>query len=169
MRAPNIDPEFYTIQVTSVAGEKGEVLVELYDVDGRGLARPINLSVRSAVSAGQPVMVPGFVTRGQGMTTLFIRAVGPGLADFGVENNLPDPVLQFYRDDEVIGSNIGWSTGDDPTGVELAGETAGAFALSPNGLDSALLMSVLPGPYTAHVSSESGRNGAVLVEVYEIY
>jgi hypothetical protein len=45
----------------------------------------------------------------------------------------------------------------------------GAFAWSdPQSNDSALLVTLPPGPYTAHVSGASGDTGVALVEVYDV-
>jgi hypothetical protein len=47
--------------------------------------------------------------------------------------------------------------------------TVGAFAwTSPASLDSALLVSLPPGPYTAQVSGVKGDSGVALIEVYDV-
>ncbi len=45
---------------------------------------------------------------------------------------------------------------------------AGAFALNEDSFDAAMLESLPPGAYTAHVTSADGvSSGVALVEVYE--
>src|SRR5690606_14961984 len=71
----------------------GAALVEIYDAAIEDLAaRLINLSARTALSINGDVTV-GFVLAGNTPRTVLIRAVGPGLATFGVAGTLADPQL----------------------------------------------------------------------------
>ena len=44
---------------------------------------------------------------------------------------------------------------------------SGAFALNSSSTDSALLVTLPPGIYTAQVSGKNGATGVALIEVYE--
>jgi hypothetical protein len=80
---------------------------------------------------------------------------------------MPDPQLTLYSSQNtVLASNAGW--GGNPLISQL--DTAVfAFALT-NGAsaDSALVITLPPGAYTAVGSSVSGTAGVALVEVYEV-
>ena len=49
-----------------------------------------------------------------------------------------------------------------------AARQTGAFALVPGSADSALLVTLPPGAYTAVLDSPTGAGGVALVEVYEV-
>ena len=58
-----------------------------------------------------------------------------------------------------------------PTAVLVAGAAglaAGAFPLASSSADSALLINLAPGAYTAQVSAASGGAGVALIEVYDL-
>src|SRR5208283_2076949 len=96
-----------------------------------------------------------------------IRGAGPALAQFGVSGTLPDPLLQLYQGGAtVIGSNAGW--GGDAQ-IALTAASVGAFSWGVGATaDSALLVTLAPGAYTAEVSGASGDTGVALVEVYDV-
>jgi hypothetical protein len=45
---------------------------------------------------------------------------------------------------------------------------AGAFALTAGSADSAMVITLPPGAYTAEVSGADGGTGVALVEIYEL-
>ena len=98
--------------------------------------------------------------------TVLIRASGPALTPLGVTGVLPDPQLQLYSGSTVINSNAGWGGN---AALATAASNVGAFTwsnLSSN--DSAILVTLPPGAYTAIVSGVSGDTGVSLVEVYDV-
>jgi hypothetical protein len=54
-----------------------------------------------------------------------------------------------------------------PVAIHAPVET-GAFAFAPHSADSALLLSLSPGRYTAEVSSPDNTTGPALIEIYEL-
>jgi hypothetical protein len=131
-------------------------------------ARLTNLSVRAQVGTGAGVLIPGFVVAGSGSETLLIRADGPGLAQFGVPGILAQPTLAVYDSTgAVVASNTGWGTNSNPSQIAAVAAQVGAFALAPGSADCALVVSLPPGTYTAHVSGVGGTTGVALAEVYE--
>jgi len=44
----------------------------------------------------------------------------------------------------------------------------GAFSLTPGSTDSAMVLTLPPGTYTAEVSGSDGGTGIALVEIYEM-
>src|SRR5690606_14985736 len=94
-----------------------------------------NISVRTNAAAGQ-IITPGFVIRGTGTKRVLIRAVGPGLEQFGLTGVMPNPKVTVYRSDEtVIASNDDWN-------ASLANAIAavGAFAITLGSRDAVLLV-----------------------------
>lgn len=121
----------------------------------------INLSNMGIIDAGD-VVIPGFVVAG-GKAKVLIRAIGPSLQFFGVPDYIGDPQLQLFRDQIAITLNDNWE-GDEA--IAQAAEAVGAFALPPDSQDSAILIELDPGNYTAHASGVNNVTGRVLVEVY---
>lgn len=155
----------YTLQLTGKAGATGNALVELYDTAApssitANSARFTNLSARTFGGTGNDTLIVGFNVTGTGSRRLVIRAVGPGLAAFGVTGTMADPKIELYSGQNKIGENDNWDTS-----TLAAQQAVGAFAL-PNGSRDAVLVTTLnPGGYTVQITG--GTTGVVLVEAYE--
>jgi hypothetical protein len=67
----------------------------------------------------------------------------------------------------MVGTNTGWQTAADSSEITSVGSAVGAFALTAGSLDSALILSLQPGNYTAQVAGAGGTTGVALVEVYQ--
>lgn len=164
-------PSGYTIHVTGSDGGTGVALAEVYEVDGTLPARRLsNISTRGFVATGSGVMIPGFVVTGSAFTTLLLRAVGPGLAGFGIQSPLADPVLGLHQqsDGRLLITNDNWSSMPNANLVPAAVAGTGAFTLADGSRDATLLVVVAPGIYTAIASGLGGTSGLALVEVYEV-
>ena len=118
------------------------------------------------VGTGGDILIAGFVIGGTTAKTVLVRASGPALVPFGVTDTLPDPQLTLYSGNTVLASSRGWG------GVSEIANTAaavGAFAWTdPNSSDSALLITLPPGAYTAQIAGASGDTGVALVELYDV-
>lgn len=125
-----------------------------------------NLSCRAQVGAGDGVIIPGFVLSGTTARTVLVRAVGPGLASFGVAGALADPTITVFRGSTTIASNDNWQEQTNPQAVATAAVTTGAFALAAGSKDSALVLTLDPGAYTFRVAGAGTTTGVALVEVY---
>jgi hypothetical protein len=114
------------------------------------------------VLTGNDVMIGGFVIQGDGPRTVVIRAGGPSLAAFGIANPLANPTLELVRssDQAIIASNDDWRTAANAAQVSASG-----FAPS-NDLESAILVTLQPGAYTAIVRGAGGGTGIGIVEVF---
>jgi hypothetical protein len=124
----------------------------------------INVSARNRVGTGDDVLIAGFTLAGSGAKPLLIRAVGPGLAAFGVPGTLADPKLEIYNGAGVkVAENDTW----DPALAATFG-SVGAFALPGGSRDAALRTELPPGSYTALVKGSDGGTGEALIEVYEL-
>ena len=91
-----------------------------------------------------------------------IRGIGPSLAAFGIADALRDPTLQLFNGNTDLGANDNW--GDNPNAPEIA-----ATGLAPaSNEESALLITLAPGTYTAALRGNGGATGVGLVEVYDL-
>lgn len=161
----------YTVQVSGEGGDTGVALAEVYDATPAGTymlttPRIVNISARVQVGTGGNILIAGFAIGGGTSKTVLIRASGPALVPFGVTGTLPDPQLQLYSGTAVLQGNSGW--GGNPQ-ISITAASVGAFGWSSGvSKDSAILVTLPPGPYTAQVSGASGDTGIALVEVYEV-
>ena len=85
---------------------------------------------------------------------------------------LADPFLNLYRETTLVAANDNWGSStasSNPTALSTAFSTVGAFVLaSTTSRDSALLVTLAPGAYTAQVSGTGTTTGVALVEIYEV-
>lgn len=167
---PAIVARDYTVQVSGAGGAAGMVIAELYDATpaasfSAATPRLINVSVRKQIGAGE-ILTAGFVIGGQTSRTVLVRAIGPGLAPFGVASPMADPRLVLFNAIPAkIAENDNWGGSAQLT---TTGEGVGAFPIDlPGSRDAMLLLTLAPGNYTAQVSGVTG-GGEVLVEVYEV-
>jgi hypothetical protein len=102
---------------------------------------------------------------------VLVRAVGPGLVDFGVPSAAPDPGLKLFDAIREIDANDDWQANDAimVSMVDAVTAVVGAFPLADGSADAALVAYLLPGNYTAHgYVKVVGEEGEVLVEVYAV-
>jgi sugar lactone lactonase YvrE len=165
----------YTAQVAGSSGDTGVALAEVYDATPAGtyaLSSPrlINISARDQVGTGGNVLIAGFVIGGTTSKTVLIRGSGPALGAFAVTGTLPDPQLQLFQSNgsssTLIQSNTGWA--GDPQ-IAVAASSVQAFSWGSSATpDSAILVTLPPGAYTAQLSGASSDTGIGLIEVYEV-
>jgi uncharacterized delta-60 repeat protein len=159
----------YTARITTAsATTSGLVLAEVYDTEiTNSPARLSNVSTRGFVGTGANALVPGFVIGGGGPKQLLIRAVGPGLAPFGVTGLLADPQLSVIPLGKTasVASNDNWG---GTTALSAAFAAVGAFALPTDSKDAAVLVRLPPGAYTVTVSGVGDTTGTALVEIYDV-
>jgi hypothetical protein len=115
------------------------------------------------VGTGENVLIGGFIIKGSEPKTLVLRAIGPSLTASGVAYPLTNPVLELHDSASVvIAANDDWR--DAPEAVQI--EQSGLAPTDPS--EAAILVTLLPGAYTAVVSSRDGAGGDGLVEAYEM-
>src|SRR6185503_20620578 len=117
--------------------------------------RPLNISTRLSVRSGSGVAIAGFVVSGSAPKTVVVTAKGPSLAQFGIANPLPNPTLQLIRmvDNVTVASNDDWGAAANSARLSALG-----YAPS-NTVESAVLVTLQPGAYTAIVSDAGGLTG----------
>jgi hypothetical protein len=162
----DLTPGAYTAILAGNAGTTGVGLVEIFDLSTLSPnqdSRLTNISTRANVGTGDDIVIAGFIPGGGSVGTTILRGLGPSLTQFGVPNALADPKLEL-RDSQgaLIASDDNWM--DAPNQAAII-EAAG---LAPsNNLESAIVATLLPGPYTALLSGVNNETGVGLVEVYD--
>jgi hypothetical protein len=161
----------YTVQITGGDATSGSTLAEIYDASSAYSAtepRLMNVSARSEVGGANGTLIAGFVVAGSVGRTVLIRAIGPGLAQFGVRAVLADPRLTLFSGSTPLASNDNWYEAPNAVAMAAASTQVGAFRVPANSLDAGLLLTLPAGSYTAQVSGAGGASGAALVEVYDV-
>jgi hypothetical protein len=155
-------PAAYTAIVRGNGNASGIALVEVYDLQPSASSKLANLSTRGLVGSGQNVMIGGTIVTGPDNARVVFRAIGPSLAGVGIPNSLTDPQLDLFDGSGTkIFSNDNWK---DSQQVAVANT-----GLSPsNDLESAIVVDLAPGNYTAVVSGVNGATGVALVEAYHL-
>jgi hypothetical protein len=127
----------------------------------------LNISTRVDVETGDNVGIGGFIITGTDPKMVVIRGLGPSLSSAvpPVAGALPDPVLELHDSTgAIIATNDNWMTnsaGDQTTLIDNG--------LAPsNNLESALVKTLNPGPYTAIIKGSKGGKGVGLFEVYNL-
>jgi phosphodiesterase/alkaline phosphatase D-like protein len=141
----------------SVAGTKDHALV--------------NISTLARISSASDSIVSGFVISGASSRNVLVRAVGPTLGAFGVNDALAQPVLSVFQGDQMVATNSAWAGLERESTEKLldAFDRAGAFRLiDETSRDAALVVSLVAGAYTVQVKSGNGASGAALLEVYDL-
>jgi hypothetical protein len=153
-------PGEYTVVLQDKNGVAGNALVEVYEVSGGSAAKLGNISTRAYVEPASP-LIGGIITRGGATADLVIRAIGPSLRRFGVFTAMADPTL------EVRDSNGALLAFNDNYSYQGLGAARHTFSpSSPE--ESAVLLSVSPGNYTAIVRDRGNSGGTALVEVFDL-
>ncbi|MBI5690073.1 MAG: immunoglobulin domain-containing protein [Verrucomicrobia bacterium] len=170
--AMTLAPGAYTAQITGAGGAEGNALVEIYDLaPGDSAQRLSNLSTRAFAGTGDATLIGGMTVAGEAPKRVLVRAIGPSLGGFGVAGFLARPVLTLFQGDRAVAQNGNWTTSADAAAITQAAVEVGAFPLAPGPggtADAALLISLMPGNYTAQVVGAEGGTGVALLEIYEV-
>jgi hypothetical protein len=164
----SLEPGAYSAQVAGAGGGTGVVLLEMYDTDisPSPTARFVNVSARGLAGSGANELTVGFVVDGGSSETILIRGIGPTLSEFSVAGALSATQLTVYDSNQnVVASNSGWG---GSLALQAVFNSVSAFDLPPTSGDSAVVVTLAPGAYTAVVSGANGSTGIALLEVYEM-
>lgn len=169
-----------TVVGTTLPGN-GVVLAEVYDtasarsenltLAAKATSAPtatglVNLSTRGPVGTGANILISGLVIGPGTPRRILVRAVGPGLAQFGVNDVLARPVLEIYSGSTLLQRNVGWTTAGQQIDLEAATSDVWAFPLEAGSADCAMLLTLNSGNYTLQVSGSNGTTGEAMVEIY---
>jgi hypothetical protein len=130
-----------------------------------------NISTRASVQIDDNVLIGGFIIQGTEAKKIMVRAIGPSLTAHGITNTLGNPTLVLHNAaGAVIGTNDNWQTtqiGGLITSSQVSDIQNSKLAPSqPN--ESAIIVTLQPGNYTAVVQGANGTTGIGLMEVYDL-
>lgn len=131
----------------------------------KAVSRIVNFSTRAFSSPNSPLIM-GFVVAGNN-ESLLVRGIGPALTSFGITNPLADPLLAVSGAGGTIATNDDWQVGNDGSLIAATAAGVGAFPLPNGSKDSALLVRVNSGAYTAGLARPDGSSGTALAEIYD--
>ena len=157
----SLPPGNYTTVIRGKNNSTGIALGEIYALDPGGDSELINLSARAVTLTADNVLIEGLVVTGATSRNVLLRALGPELHAFGVSGELLDPVLSLYdADGNLLRINNNWH--DAPNHAQVF-----ATGLAPaDNRESAILITLPPGSYTAIVRGINGTTGIALAEIY---
>jgi hypothetical protein len=161
--------------VVTVAGATltSEVMTLTVTAPTASGARLANLATRATSLSGNNALLPGFVISGSGTKRILLRNVGPTLGSFGVAGTLGDPLLGLKRYNPTTGAyvdlaaNDNWGTTTPLQTLIDTSTSVGAFALTAGSSDSALLVDLPPGQYSASAGGANDGAGIALLEIYD--
>ncbi len=156
-----LTPGSYTAIVAGRNATTGIALTEVYEL-GQSSVHLRNISTRGFVGRNDQVMIGGVIISGTDPASILVRALGPSLAQFGIQDPLTDPGLELYdAQGTQIATNDNWKTSQQSAieGTRLA---------PPDDSESAILAPLLPGNYTAVVRGANGGTGVALIEIYNL-
>jgi hypothetical protein len=157
-------PGAYTVIVRGKDATQGIGLVELYDLSPLSNSKLGNISTRSSVGTADNVLISGFIVGDVDSATVVVRALGPSLAASGVSGALSDPTLTIYDSTgAAIATNDNWQDNVNAIDIQKNG------LAPPNPSESALVLHLPAGSYTAIVRGANGDTGVALAEVYTLH
>jgi hypothetical protein len=162
-----------SVFVYDPADRSGVTLAEVYDTGGGNSARLASISARNIAGTGDNILIAGFSISGNVPKRILIRGVGPGLLGYGVPGALADPKLELYEmrpdgSSVLFAANDNWGSGD-VAALRSTFTATQAFALpDATSKDTALLVTLPAGAFTALVSGAGNTSGEALVEVYDL-
>ena len=127
----------------------------------------VNLSTRAFVGTGERNLIGGFIIQGSQPATVILRAIGNSLPALAITNALEDPLMELNNSTGIIATSDDWIDGADAS-------TIASYRLDPsNSMESAILATLNPGPYTfvvrAFPNPGSDLTGTAIVELYDLH
>jgi hypothetical protein len=179
---PSLQPGDGGVYVLKAANYGGTVTTDPVTlVAEANTARLINLSVLARAGRDADTLAVGIVTKGAPFTSrspyaistfgkqLVFRAIGPTLAQFGVDDALNDPRIDLYRNSRRFDGNDDWAvTSAGANWLTAVFDFVGAFRLPSNSKDAAFGGEFSIGANTVEVTSPNPTVGIVLAEVYDV-
>lgn len=173
----------YTAHVTGPSGARGIALIEVYDSDtGAPPVELANISTRAMVGAvTDGALIAGFVISGTTANTVLVRGVSQSMGTLhGMRRALGNSQVAVFdsKNNEIAANAVWGKTGrgnpnddddeDKQAEIDEASDRTGAFRLPHGSTDSALILTLAPGAYTAQVTGRNNSSGVALVEIYEV-
>ncbi len=166
----SLSPGNYTAILRGKNNSTGIAVVEAYDLDSAPTSQLANISTRGLVQTGDNVMIGGFIAgpSNAANTQVVIRGIGPSLSASGVPNPLQDPTLELHdASGTKIATNDNWKVDDKTQQSQQAAIEATGLAPKDD-RESAILIELAPGAYTAILAGKTNTTGIGLVEIYNV-
>lgn len=125
-------------------------------------SRMSNLSARGFVGAGDQALIAGLSVTGPEPVRVLVTAKGPSLSAFNVSGVLANPSLALY---DSAGNRV--ALNDDIGAITAGSELSTLYGIPTNAVESAVVVVLRPGNYSAVVTGGSGT-GIALVEAYDL-
>jgi hypothetical protein len=157
----------FTVQFSSGGGlptnQRSAVVINGSNTKADSVLAPrlANISTRANIKTGDDALIGGFIITGVESKRVLLRAIGPSLAS--VPGRLSDPVLELHDSTgALITSNDNWQDAPNKQAISDTG------AAPSNPMESAILVTLAPGNYTAIVRGVNNSTGVGLVEGYDL-
>ena len=156
-----LPPGSYSAVVNGKNGGTGIGLVDVYELDATTSIFQ-DLSTRGFVGTGDNALIGGLIIGNGEQPVIVVRAIGPTLGSFGITQPLQDPTLEVRNSNGgLISFDNDWQD-NTPTAVKAA-------LLQPqDSRESAVVLSLPAGNYSAIVRGKNGTTGVALVEAYRL-
>jgi hypothetical protein len=170
-----LPPNGFTAILRGKNDTTGVGLMEIYDLNHTADALLANISSRGFLDTGSNgAMIAGFIIgAGNGAAKVLVRGLGPSLAALGIANYLANPNVEV-RDinGATVAANDDWKSSPGGTGLSQQAEIESTGAPPSNDLESALVVTLPVGNYTAIVAGpnpgSANSTGVAVVEVYNL-
>jgi hypothetical protein len=104
-------------------------------------------------------MILGTIVLGDLPANVIFRGIGPSM---GIPGELQDPTLELHNEDgDTLYTNDNWRS-DQEAAIIASGVAPG------NDAESAIVMTLAPGKYTAVLRGAGDTTGIALVEVFQL-
>src|SRR6266550_3080934 len=154
----------YTAIVRGYNNSTGVALVQVYELDTLS-ARLSGISTRGQVGTDQNVLIGGLSINGSTSKKLIVRALGPCMASppFSLSGTLSNPILELHDSSgNLLASNDDWGSGTQAAAISASGYQP------PNAKESAIIVTLASGNYTAIVRGVNDGTGIALVDAYDL-
>lgn len=127
-------------------------------------AKLLNISTRANVQSDENIAIAGFIITGADTKQVLVRGIGPSMTvgDVPVAGRLSDPVLDVWdSSNTLVAENDNWEE-SQLAEIEATGLAPADYR------ESAALLNLAPGMYTAQLRGVRGDTGIGLIEVYDL-
>jgi hypothetical protein len=118
----------------------------------------VNISTRLLIGTSENVLIGGFIITGNTPKLVVVRALGPST---GIASAMQDPTLELHDSSGHVVFNDNWKDSQQ----QIIQDT-GIPPLDDR--ESAIVIALDPGAYTAIISGKNSSTGIGLVEVYDL-
>ncbi len=129
----------------------------------------VNIGTRLSVGTGQNVLIGGFIIQGPSPKRIVIRAIGPSLNGI-LAGALQDPRIELHDISGVIAQNDNWRStqGGGIISADQSVDLEGTGLAPGNDAESAMIVTLNPGSYSAVVAGVNNSTGIATMEIYDL-